>query len=248
MTETAPNLLHNDLVVMPSRCDSNCVLNTHSTLGLFEDISSEHALLLNIDEPTLIKESNAYWVISRTRIVFHERPRMFDKLSVETWPLHPESFKFYRCCSVEKDGRTVISSKTEWLILDMDTHHIRRTDSIHYPIIHHVEKDPLSEPFEKIRETFDENDFVREDVVQSTDIDMNHHTNNVSYCRGMMNLFSNDFAKTHNLKEIMIEYLAESFENDVLRCYMKTKGDTCFVELRRDDKAIVRARILFETL
>lgn len=246
MTETLPNLLHNDLVVMPSRCDSNCLLNTHSTLGLFEDIASEHALRLHVDEPTLIKESNAYWVVSRTRIVFDEHPRMFDRVSVETWPLQPESFKFYRCYSIKKDGRTVVAGKTEWLILDLNSHHIRRTDSINYPKLDHVKDNPLNEPLEKIKETFGEDDFVGEETVRSTDIDMNRHTNNVSYCRMMMNLFSNSFADNHILKEINIEYMAESFENDVLGCYMKTDGNTCFVELRRDGKPVVRAKIIFE--
>lgn len=241
-----PNILNKKMTVLPSNCDCRRRLSLQNVLCIFEDVASEHARQLGIDAQHLIADCNAYWVVSRSRIIFNGHPAQFDEVEIATWPLQPDSFKFHRCYSISANSKPLIVGKTEWLMLDCTTHHIRRVEQSSYPVFDHVETDTCGEPFEKSRDTFDESNFVGETIIRSADIDSNLHTNNVVYCRILMNLFSIDFYNGHQIKQFDIEYIAESHEGDVLRCYMKPDGDAFLFEIRRDDKTIVKAKMIFE--
>lgn len=226
--------------VLSGQCDSLMRFKTESSFMAFQDVASRHAMFLGIDDFSLLEKDNALWVVSKTKVKINKLPRWNDEISIRTWPMGAEGVRCNRCYQIIKDGEVFINGITEWVIIDAETRHLRKVESTSYPNdIEWIKEKSIDEKFRKFKDDFTENDFINKRIVRSGDIDVTHHTNNVTYITMLLDTFTVKELENMTLKEIEVSYLSESLEGETLSIYRKDNEDGHYFSIKKDDGKIV---------
>lgn len=226
--------------VLSGQCDSLMRFKTESSFMAFQDVASRHAMFLGIDDFSLLKKDNALWVVSKTKVKINKLPRWNDEISIRTWPMGAEGVRCNRCYQIIKDGEVFINGITEWVIIDAETRHLRKVESTSYPNdIEWITEKSIDEKFRRFKDDFTENDFINKRIVRSGDIDVTHHTNNVTYITMLLDTFTVKELENMTLKEIEVSYLSESLEGETLSIYRKDNEDGHYFSIKKDDGKIV---------
>ena len=206
----------------------------------FQDVASLHATCLGIDDYSLLEKDNALWVISKTKIKINKLPLWNDEISIRTWPMGAEGVRCNRCYQIMKDGEVYINGITEWVIIDATSRTLRKVESTSYPNdIDWIQERSIEERFRRFKDDFTEEDFVYKRLVRSGDIDVTHHTNNVTYITMLLDTFSVKDLESKQWEDIEVSYLNESFEGETLSIYRKEREDGYSFSIKKEDGKVV---------
>ena len=114
-----------------------------------------------------------------------------------------------------------------------------------YNICKELHENALYEPFLKLTDNFLENDLVYKQKVFLTDIDYSRHTNNVSYVKFIINTLSSEFIDKYIIIDFEIHYINESKEGQILSIYKQEKEDSMEFFIKKDEREIVRANLIY---
>ena len=198
-------------------------LSVPGLLELFQELAADHSRELGTDHDRLMEKSRAYWVVARIRMHLLGKAGFGEQVTAETWPLRPERVRFGREMAVTAaDGRRIAAVSSEWCTLDADTHQLRRADTVCFP---------MELPFREERAGAGERARLARSpegmeacfshTVRYTDLDMNRHTNNVTYIRLAMDTFSSAELEKRPITRFEIAFLKESFEGDTLTLWRR---------------------------
>ena len=202
----------------------------------FQDVASRHSLFLGIDDFSLLEKDNALWVVSKTKIKINRLPRWNDEISVRTWPMGAEGVRCNRCYQIINNGEVFINGITEWVIIDATSRTLRKVESTSYPYdIEWIKEKSIEEKFRRFKDDFTEDDFVYKRLVRSGDIDVTHHTNNVTYITMLLDTFSVKELESMTWKEVEISYLNESLEGETLSIYRKKTDEGYLFKITKDN-------------
>ena len=231
-----------EYVVLPSVCDSSARLSIPDTFALFMDLAAIHAEILRFDTPTLMKRG-LFWLTVRTRLRFHRRPEMAERVMLATWPEQPGKLRTDRDYVVEQNGERLIEGKTEWTILEMESDRLHPMEGIFPPDFTFYPDAVWPEPFTRMKDEPME-EFARY-TVRSTDIDLGGHMNNAAYVRALAGAFSCDEWQKLNIRELEIAFRAPCYEHNTLVWQKRADGDTLSLRAALPDgKTIVLARVV----
>ena len=116
-----------------SEIDSVYKLRFDSIISTFQKITLFHSGEMKVDAKTLKEESNAFWVLCKTKFKINKMPIITNVVDVETWPTTVTPLRFYREYQISLDGEPCILGSSEWVTLDVDTRTLRKTETIKYP-------------------------------------------------------------------------------------------------------------------
>jgi medium-chain acyl-[acyl-carrier-protein] hydrolase len=189
-------------------------------------------------------EKNLVWILSRQRIQIELYPRWGDTVTVRTRPTGKDRLFCYRDFILSDSSDRIIGrAATMWFAIALTTRAPQRTDVyFHVPI---PDDGTLPSPT-RLRKLSPLNTYKHKKTVQVaySDLDTNHHVNNVRYVDWIFDSFADDFLKTHTLKELEINYLSESLCRDEIMVCAQENGTTFHHRLvrRSDDAELMRAR------
>lgn len=213
-----------DLQIMPSQVDYENRLRYHETFNVFMDLANRHAEILGIDQNTLMNKG-LFWLTVKTRICFHRRPKMSDRIQAQTWPVKPSSVRSDRCYRILDDDGLLAEGRTEWAIMDMNTGRLANMKDM-FPQELVFNEEPFSiEDFPRIAACDETYTLKNKYTVISSDIDMGQHMNNVAYVRALMGMFSVQEIKDMDIREITVIFKTSAHEGDVLSMLYKKEGD-----------------------
>ena len=198
---------------------------------LFQELAADHSRELGADHDRLLDNSHAYWVVARIRMRLCGGAGFGDTVTATTWPLRPERVRFDREMTVVTEaGRQIAAVSSEWCVLDADTHQIRRADSVCFPtdLPFREERAGAGERVRLARSADGMEDCFSH-TVRYTDLDMNCHTNNVTYTRLAMDTFSAEELKRQPVTQFEIAFLKESYEGDTLTLWRKTAENGVYI-------------------
>lgn len=202
----------------------------------FQDVASRHATLLGIDDFSLLEKDNALWVVSKTKVKINKLPRWNDEVIVRTWPMGAEGVRCNRCYQIIKNGEVYINGISEWVMIDATSRTLRKVETTSYPNdIDWITEKSVEERFRRFKDDFTDDDLVYKRLIRSGDIDVTHHTNNVTYITMLLDTFSVKELENMMLKDIEVSYLNESLEGEILSIYRKKKEDGCFFSVKKED-------------
>ena len=209
----------------------------------FQDVASRHAIFLGVDDFSLLEKDNAMWVITKTKVKINKLPFWNENITIRTWPMGAEGVRCNRCYQILENDEVMINGITEWVIIDATTRTLRKVESTSYPNdIDWIKEKSIEDKFRRFKDDFTEEDFVYQRLIRSGDIDVTHHTNNVTYVTMLLDTFSVRELESMMLTEIEISYLNETLEGETLSVYRKKTDDGyCFKIVKDNDKVAVMA-------
>ena len=148
--------------------------------------------------------SEGFWAVTKHKMKIHRAPGLYETVSAETWPEKPGPVRGGRNFLIkDSGGNVIVESRSEWVILDMADHHIRKMSDTIYPITdEHIDKRLLPDPFLRIKETVCPDDYVYTHIVRPSDIDLSQHTNNAVYVRLFEDCFPLSFFEENRVGQI----------------------------------------------
>ena len=226
--------------VLSGQCDSLMRFKAEAAFMSFQDVASRHAIFLGVDDFSLLEKDNAMWVISKTKVKINKLPLWNDDITIRTWPMGAEGVRCNRCYQIIKDNEILINAITEWVIIDATTRTLRKVETTSYPNdVDWITEKSIEEKFRRFKDDFTEEDFINKRTVRSGDIDVTHHTNNVTYITMLLDTFSVRELELMRWKDIEVSYLNESLEGEVLSIYRKQKEDGYYFSIKKEDGKVV---------
>lgn len=222
--------------VLSGQCDSLMRLKTEACFMSFQDVASRHATMLGIDDFSLLEKDNALWVISKTKVRINNLPRWNDDIKIRTWPMGAVGVRCNRCYQIIKDGEVCVNAISEWVIIDATTRTLRKVETTSYPTdIEWITEKSIEDKFIRFKDDFTEDDLKYKRLIRSGDIDVTHHTNNVTYITMLLDTFSVKELESMTLKEIEVSYLNESLENECLSIYRKDTEEGYYFSVKKEN-------------
>lgn len=228
-------------------------LSLASLFDYFQDIASDHAVLLGYGREDLMK-NNHFWVLSRIFSRIDELPAWGSKITVRTWPRGTDKLFALRDFEARfSDGRIAAKATSSWLIVDYSTKRVKRPDEDLSRLNFQPESRGALERNAGKLAPPDETPVAGQPFsVRISDLDVNLHTNNARYLRWVTDSYDLDFIMNNVPVSAEINYLAESRLNDsiVIMTSDVKGGDKLYDHLivRPDDsKELCRLRIMWKT-
>lgn len=235
-------------IVLCGQCDSLMRFKTESIFMIFQDMASRHAVYLGVDDSSLLRNDNAMWVVSKTKVKINKLPRWNDEIRVRTWPMGAEGVRCNRCYQIIKDGEVLINGITEWVIIDATTRSLRKIETTSYPNdIDWIKEKSIEDRFRRFKDDFTEEDLVYKRLIRSGDIDVTHHVNNVTYITMLLDTFSVVELENMTIGEMEVSYLNESLEGELLSIFKKKREDGTYFSIKKEDGRVVLMGHLIET-
>lgn len=236
-------VLEKTIYLPPSRVDSEGYLGYADAFCLFMDLAAEHADLLGIGMGDLAARS-LFWLTAKTKAVFIRRPNLGETILLRTWPEAPERIacnRNYEFCG--EDGSVMVRGKTEWVLLNTETHRVSRTAGVFPEDLDYLKGSACPEPFSRIPDDFDDAAPYAEYAVRSIDIDIGGHMNNAAYVRALIGTFSTDALRNAPPRSIEVLYRESCYEGDLISFQRKETGTGRDYRLSKDGKTVLLARI-----
>jgi medium-chain acyl-[acyl-carrier-protein] hydrolase len=221
----------------------------YSTLfGYFQDTASEAVEKLGAGVDTLAERYGVAWVLARIRVEFDRIPVWSESITVETWPHPPGKLEFDRDFRVrDADGDIIIKAASNWVLLDINTRELRKSDFIemdHPPFTgeHALDRRPgRLKPSGQLEAVYRKH-------IGYSDVDFYGHINNSRYIDYIMDCFPVESHRKHILKSIEVNYIKEAFPGDTLVMYRdipEAGSDTAYIEgvNEADGRPSFKARI-----
>lgn len=235
------NVYIEKLTTDDTQCDYSTNLPITEIMRLAEIAAFKHADMIGLDHQTMEKTSNAFWVLSKMKLLLKSNISSNEKLRIKTWTHDPGLIRFDRDVTI-KSGNTVKAKiSSEWCCLDMSTHRIRKANSVNYPDLEMVETSAVKAEYSNLKLDVTEKDYVFTKTVRATDIDVNRHTNNLKYNFMALDSFSLAELESFEIKEYEIYFVNESHEGDKIDVYKKTVKGGYYIEGKVADKIVFRS-------
>lgn len=228
-----------------SYLDKNMKLRINECFNLAQNSSTEYFKKFDGDNIFVKEKYNAVWVASKIKIHIYKNPTWLDILKGESFtslikPIRIETETKF----TNQNNELVFISNQQSCLLDIETRKIRKIDTVNFPSDLETDNTIFNNNYQKLNDTFNESEFVCEQVVNSQDIDFSNHVNNAVYVRYIMNSLTNDFLDKINITDVEIHYIAESKEGQILKIYKKELDNNVIRFLiKENDREIVRASI-----
>lgn len=224
------NYFEKPLFINPSLADAEGLLSRYETFNLFMDVADDHAGEIGVAWRH-ISPRHLFWLTVKTKIVFEERPKMGETVTLATWVEEPTKLRGDRSYELRRGDKVLVRGKTEWAVLNTETKKLLPIMDVYPEGLDYARPSACPEGFARVRDRFDESDRYAQYTVRSTDIDIGGHMNNAKYVQALLGTFSNAELKEMAPKTFDVIFRNSVFEGDALVFY-KQPGAEGGLDLR----------------
>ena len=204
---------------------------------------------INADENDLglrkLNENNSSWVLLRLAVEMDYFPKQYQDIYVETWVEELARVTTVRNFLVlDSENKIIGKASSIWAMINLETRRamdLTLLDGIRNQAT--SEKVDMEKPI-KLNQV--EENLFDSFKVRYNDIDINIHTNSLSYIKWISNCFSLEDYRQKLVSRYEINYISEIVFGDTVSIYMEEfeKDDYRF-EIKANGKKSCRARVLF---
>ncbi len=229
-------------VVSATMCSTKAELSILGYLDIIQDRAASILGNIGCDNITLKNKYNAVWVIIKNRMKIYSKLLWNEKFTVNTFISSNTKITLVIDNVFKNDkGDIVFYSKLEVCPVDLDTHKIRRVQTVGIPFDFKSELPELDYGYTKFE--FNNPEIKYQIPVLSQSIDFSNHTNNTEYIRFILNTYSSIELEQKDIKELEIHYLHESKEKDVLTIYKEVWDNEDRFIIKKEDLSVTEIRI-----
>lgn len=183
------NKLEKPVDIRVSLCHNRGRMSLPGFFALFMDLASEHGAELGLGMDDLAAKG-LIWVAAKTRILIHEAPKMITVATAATWPEAPGRLRCNRFYTLKDGDRLLAEGKTEWIMLEPATGKMVKTEGNYPADLDHCPDVVCGLPFSRMDDKFDACTELGVYRVNSGDIDVSQHMNNVRYIQALMGMLT----------------------------------------------------------
>ena len=209
-------------------CSRNETIKIISIFHLLQDMADAHAEKLNVGY-TFYKQNHLAWVGRSYHIKIFSLPKIFDKITLETWPCDRTALIATREFLIKDvKGNILIAASSQWAMIDTTKMRPIKFDSFNltYDVL---PERALNTDFAKIHSPQQINS-EKQIQIREDDIDSNGHVNNCVYPMWAMETFDEQFKKDFVLDEMEINFKKPVFKQDnVISAKVQKNSETEFI-------------------
>lgn len=190
-------------------------LKLSSLFSYFQDTANLASEELDLGIHFLLEKYGVTWVLMRIRTDIIRHPVLNEEITIETWPITPTKVEFGRDFLVrDKHGEVIVKGVSSWILMDINSRRIRRTDSIKHDYVATDERAIVCE-LGKIR-SFGHLETAYRKTIGYSDIDLNGHLTNSKYVDYIMDCFSIEEHQKNDIRSLEVNYLNEALPGETL--------------------------------
>lgn len=212
------NYFEKELYINPSLADADGLLSRYETFNIFMDVADDHAGEIGVAWRH-ISPRNLFWLTVKTKVIFEERPKLGDTVTLATWVEEPTKLRGDRSYEMRLGDKVLVRGKTEWAVLNTETMKLVPIMDVYPEGLDYSRPTSCPEGFTRIKDRFDPADRYAEYTVRSTDIDIGHHMNNAKYVQALLGTFSNEELRALQPKTFDVLFRNSVYEGDKLIFY-----------------------------
>ncbi|CAO2162513.1 unnamed protein product [Urochloa humidicola] len=177
-------------------------------------------------------KNNLIWVVSRMHVQVDQYPIWGEVLDIDTWVGSSGKNGMRRDWLIRgrNSGDVFVRATSTWVMMNKETRRLSkmpeevRGEIAPWFIDRHAIEEEANEKIIKL----DSNaKYVDSDLKpKRSDLDMNHHVNNVKYVRWMLETLPDHFLQQHQLSSIILEYRKECGSSDVVQSICQPDEDS----------------------
>jgi len=210
-------------------------ISIESLLRYFQEAAWNHAEHLGLGYSQFRRRGHL-WLLSRMMVVVDSYPGWGQSAVVRTWPCGSKSLLALRDFEVlDGQGRRQAAATSGWLIFDPQSRRPQRPEPILGSIRTFPDFRAAGGDAPKLA-ALESGSAGAAAEVKYSDLDLNDHVNNAVYARWLLDSYPVAFHRTHRVRSLAINFLAELDGNDSFEITTRAKGlRVCHAIRRRID-------------
>lgn len=170
------------------------------------EAASQHAETLGFGFGAMVA-SNLFWVHSRMKIRFFKFPKVWEEVTIRTWPktIQQKLFFIRDFELLNAAGEQLAAATSAWLVINAATRRMVPTSNLKLDLPATPERSGLDEPLEKLGLSQKGEEMLRVKAGYSA-VDMLGHVNNSRYVEWVCDCFDLDAYRERRLDWMQINY------------------------------------------
>ena len=223
--------------------DSRGIARPSAVVDFMQDLATRHAEELGLSGD-FMKENHVFWVLSRLKYTLHRPLYSYETIRLTTWPRQVRGALWYRDFCIEDENGVIGNAVTAWALVDTETHRLVRPKSLGVTLEDQIIGQP--EMLKGIHSEGLEPCFDR--VVRYSDIDVNHHLNNVKAVDILSDAFGLEEDVSRWVSQMQVNYLCETTCGTKLTLARRQGQNGLCVSALDGEQENVQAQVIFSTL
>lgn len=195
-----------------------------------------------------LKELGVGWVVIRMHSIFHKAAHLGDVVKMSTWHRGTKGPFFVRDYQMSDINDELIASSTSsWVVMDMESRSLARDQRLDgvIPKTADCDEAAIEELCPKIIMPKDGVKLIGTHKVVWSDVDHNHHANNVRYIVWAMDALPSEIVYHCPLKESFVNFNKEVAPGETVELYHYCDNDFHIIEGKVDDTQVFICKLLF---
>ena len=192
-------------------------LGVRGYLYCFQDVSARHFCSFGKGNDVIPSEYGICWILSKYHVRVFDRAPIVDPMTLETWieptrspvRLHPDLRVTYH-------GTTHATAQMELCLASVDGGRLVRLSEIEFPTDEYEDVGIEVPQVHKLHVDEAALDHAYTYTVRYSDLDNNHHMNNLHYVDLVQDAFSSEFYASHPITEMELEYVEQCYEGETI--------------------------------
>lgn len=198
-------------------------------LQYFQDMGTEHAMILNIGRDYLVEKYHACWILARVWYRLTRPIHAGEIMRMDTWYRGDGGIIFYRDFDIYIGDELVGEGVSAWVVADLDNRKMLRPSSIDTIAAADASDRAKTRQLKLIREP-KEKETVYERRVRYSDLDVNGHMNNTKYADVMMDVFTPEQLRGRFVSEMQLNYSQECRLGETMTISRVLGEDGCYID------------------
>ncbi|KAH7571062.1 hypothetical protein ACOSQ2_019993 [Xanthoceras sorbifolium] len=189
-------------------------------------------------------KNNLIWVVSRMQVQVDHYPVWGEVVEIDTWVGASGKNGMRRDWLIRSQatGHIFARATSTWVMMNERTRRLSKMpEEVRDEISPwFIEKQAIKEDFpEKIKKLDNKAKYVNFDLKpKRSDLDMNHHVNNVKYVRWMLETIPDQVLEAHQLSGIILEYRRECSSSDIVQSLCEPEEDGILKNGMKQDSSL----------
>lgn len=233
-----------DVKVAASNTDFSAQVGLVGAITYLQDNMCEYFKILGSDGITMIPICHSFFVITKTKIKFHESPKWSDEITLKISVSDVSKIRVNLNNGVFfRDGRLAIEGIQELCPIDSETRKLRMVESTLFPTDIPLEERMSDMSYSKFAFDKNEFEFKKKITIDLSNTDFYMHTNNVEYVKFCLSLLDGELFSKKCIDTFEIHYIKESVIGCEIDVYVKENNDKIDYLLMSGEDVIIKARL-----